>query len=104
MYLLTNNPNVKNIREFTDRDRIAVPAVKVSIQALVLQMAAAQTFGDAEYAKTRSDYGRSSQPGSDGSTDVRRGHRSGINSNFTAPPYSNEAFGQSKDQSSSFCL
>lgn len=50
-YLNTNNPAVKSIRDFTDRDRIALPAVKVSIQAIILQMAAAKEFGQDNYAK-----------------------------------------------------
>lgn len=45
MYLNTVNPRVRSLRDFTDADRIALPAAKVSGQAVVLQMAAAQTFG-----------------------------------------------------------
>ena len=40
LYLVTNNPNVKTIKDFTEKDKIALPAVKVSIQAVTLQMAA----------------------------------------------------------------
>ncbi|MBI1991001.1 MAG: ABC transporter substrate-binding protein, partial [Betaproteobacteria bacterium] len=50
-YLLTTNPNVKSLRDFTEKDRIALPAVKVSLQAVTLQIAAAKAFGDAQYAK-----------------------------------------------------
>jgi NitT/TauT family transport system substrate-binding protein len=46
LYLNTINPKVKTLRDFTSADRIALPAVRVSIQALVLQMAASQTFGN----------------------------------------------------------
>jgi NitT/TauT family transport system substrate-binding protein len=46
LYLNTVNPKVRTIKDFTSADRIALPAVKVSIQALLLQMAAAQTFGE----------------------------------------------------------
>ncbi|TMH67036.1 MAG: ABC transporter substrate-binding protein, partial [Betaproteobacteria bacterium] len=45
LYLVTRNPNVKAIRDFRDSDRIALPAVKVSVQAVLLQMAAEQAFG-----------------------------------------------------------
>ncbi len=51
LFLNTNNPNIKSIRDFGDKDRIALPAVKVSIQAIVLQMAAAKAFGFDNYAK-----------------------------------------------------
>lgn len=45
LYLNTINPAVKTIKDFTDNDRIALPAVKVSIQAVTLQMAAEKLLG-----------------------------------------------------------
>lgn len=51
LYLNSNNPNVKSIKDLTDKDRIALPAVKVSIQAVTLQMAAAKQFGQKNYEK-----------------------------------------------------
>jgi ABC-type nitrate/sulfonate/bicarbonate transport systems, periplasmic components len=51
LYLNVRNPSVKSIRDFTDKDKIAVPSVKVSTQAIMLQMAAAKEFGDANYAR-----------------------------------------------------
>jgi NitT/TauT family transport system substrate-binding protein len=51
IYLNTRNPNVKTIKDFTDKDRIALPAVKSSIQAITLQMAAAAMFGTENAAK-----------------------------------------------------
>ncbi|HEY1797391.1 MAG TPA: ABC transporter substrate-binding protein, partial [Stellaceae bacterium] len=36
--LVTRNPAVKTIRDFSDRDKIAVPAVKFSGPALMLEM------------------------------------------------------------------
>src|SRR4051812_7996398 len=49
--LNTSNPAIKSIRDFSERDRIAVPSVKVSVQAVVLQMAAAAAFGEENFAK-----------------------------------------------------
>ena len=49
--LNTRNPAIKTIADFTDSDRIAVPAVKSSVQALTLQMAAVKTFGVKEFEK-----------------------------------------------------
>jgi NitT/TauT family transport system substrate-binding protein len=46
LFLNTNNPAIKSIKDFTDKDKIALPAVKVSIQARTLQIAAEQAFGD----------------------------------------------------------
>ena len=49
--LNTRNPSVKSLADLTEADRIAVPAIKVSVQAVVLQMAAAKQFGPREYAR-----------------------------------------------------
>ncbi|PZX33921.1 putative transporter, periplasmic component [Cupriavidus phytorum] len=48
-YLVSNNPKVKSIADFTEKDRIALPAVGVSVQSRVLQLAAAKQWGDKEY-------------------------------------------------------
>jgi sulfonate transport system substrate-binding protein len=49
LYLNAIGPNIRTIKDFTSSDRIALPAVKVSIQALLLQMAAGQAFGDSKH-------------------------------------------------------
>ena len=51
IYLNTRNPNIKSIRDFTDKDRIAVPSVKVSTQALFLQIAAEKEWGPGQHGK-----------------------------------------------------
>ncbi|MBY0380502.1 MAG: ABC transporter substrate-binding protein [Xanthobacteraceae bacterium] len=51
LYLVTTNPNVKTIKDFTEKDKIALPAVKTSIQAITLQMAAEKIFGPGESHK-----------------------------------------------------
>jgi len=51
LFLNTRNPAVKTVKDFTDRDRIALPAVKVSIQAVTLQMAAEKAFGEGQQNK-----------------------------------------------------
>ncbi|MDB5879919.1 MAG: nitrate/sulfonate/bicarbonate transporter periplasmic protein [Variovorax sp.] len=50
-YLVSNNPAVKTIADFTEKDRIAVPAVGVSVQSRVLQLASAKLWGDKDFAK-----------------------------------------------------
>jgi len=45
MWLMSNRAAVQTVRDFTEKDRIALPGVKVSVQAVVLQMAAAQAWG-----------------------------------------------------------
>ncbi len=51
LYLNVRNPNIKSVRDFSEKDKIAVPSIKVSTQAIMLQMEAAKIFGDANYAK-----------------------------------------------------
>ena len=51
LYLVTRNPVVKSIKDFSDRDKIAVPSVKISTQAIMLQMASAAAFGQDNYTK-----------------------------------------------------
>src|SRR6185295_9958179 len=50
MYLNTRSPHLKSIRDFGPADKIAVTAVKVSIPAIILQMAAIKEFGRPQYA------------------------------------------------------
>ncbi|HTP48006.1 MAG TPA: ABC transporter substrate-binding protein [Casimicrobiaceae bacterium] len=50
LYLITRNPNVKSVRDFSDKDKIAVPSIKVSTQAIMLQMLAAKEYGEADWA------------------------------------------------------
>jgi NitT/TauT family transport system substrate-binding protein len=46
MTLYTINPNVKSIKDFKDTDRIAVPTVRLSFNAMMLQMLAEKELGD----------------------------------------------------------
>lgn len=41
----TTDPRIKSIRDYGEKDRIAVTAVKVTHHAIILQMAAVQAFG-----------------------------------------------------------
>lgn len=48
-YLITSNPNVKTLKDLTKADKIAVPAVVVSQQSRLLQIAAEKEFGEGKY-------------------------------------------------------
>ena len=50
-YLNTRNPKVKSLLDLTEADKIALPAVKVSSQAIMLQMAAEKVFGPGNHFK-----------------------------------------------------
>lgn len=49
--LNTRSPAVKTLADFGSGDRIALPAVKVSVQAVVLEMAAARQFGAEHFSR-----------------------------------------------------
>lgn len=50
-YLVTTNAKIKTIADFSASDKIALPAIKTSIQAVVLQMAAEKQFGPGQQNK-----------------------------------------------------
>jgi NitT/TauT family transport system substrate-binding protein len=49
--LMTNRDDIKSIKDFKEGDKIAVPGIKNSNQAICLQMAAAKEWGQASYAR-----------------------------------------------------
>jgi len=51
LYFVTRNAELKSLKDLSDKDKIAVPSVKISTQALMLQMAAADLLGQSNYQK-----------------------------------------------------
>ena len=51
LMLVTRNPNIKTIADFTEKDKIAVPTIRVSMQSTILGIAAGQLYGDAGRTK-----------------------------------------------------
>ena len=51
LYFVTRNPDLKSLKDLTQKDKIAVPSVKISTQALMLQMSAYDLFGPTNYQK-----------------------------------------------------
>lgn len=51
VFMNTNNPAIQSVKDLTEKDRIAVTAVKVSVHAIIVQMAAAQAFGQSQFAR-----------------------------------------------------
>jgi NitT/TauT family transport system substrate-binding protein len=49
--LMVRDDNVKSLKDFTDQHRIAMPAVRVSNQAILLQMACEKEFGAGNHNK-----------------------------------------------------
>lgn len=85
LYLNSSNPAVKTIRDLSDKDRIALPSPKLSIQAVVLQMAAAREFGQENYARLDKLTVAMKHP--DAMTALLSG-KSEINAHLTSPPFS----------------
>jgi NitT/TauT family transport system substrate-binding protein len=84
LYLNVRNPSVKSIRDFSDKDKIAVPSIKVSTQAIMLQMAAAKEFGDANYARLDPWTVGLSHP--DGLLAITN-NSGGVDAHFTSSPF-----------------
>lgn len=51
IWLNTKNPSIKSLKDFTDKDRIAIPSLKVSTQALMMHMACEQVWGKGNHTK-----------------------------------------------------
>jgi NitT/TauT family transport system substrate-binding protein len=83
--LNTRNPAVRSVKDFTDKDRIVVPGVLISPQAVLLQMAAEQAFGQGQH--TRLDPLTVSMTNPDGMVALVSGAGE-ITAQFTTPPYS----------------
>ena len=87
-YLLSNNPKVKTIADFTETDRIAVPAVGVSVQSRFLQYAAAKQWGDKAF--DRLDKYTVALPHPDATASLKTGGTE-LTGHFSNPPFQNQA-------------
>ena len=83
-WAISRDPAVKSLRDLTPQDRIAVPTVKVSTQAILLQMAARQLFGDKDYAHFDAMEVTFGHP--DAAVALMSG-AAGITAHFSASPY-----------------
>jgi NitT/TauT family transport system substrate-binding protein len=93
-YLVTNNPNVRTLADFTDKDRIALPAVTVSVQARILQLAVAKQWGDKEF--NRLDRLTQALPHPDAAAAVIAG-KTEITSHFGSPPFQDQELALNKN-------
>ncbi len=87
-YLVTNNPKVRTIADFTDQDRIATPAVGVSVQSRVLQLASAKLWGDAQY--NRLDKLQVALPHPEATAAIIKGGTE-VTAHFGNPPFQDQA-------------
>jgi NitT/TauT family transport system substrate-binding protein len=85
--LMSRNPAIVTIRDFTAKDRIAVPALKVSLPAVMLEMAAADEWGAAHYDKL--DALTVSHNSEDADAALHSG-KGDIDADFTRTPYADD--------------
>lgn len=86
LHMMTTKPELKTLADFTAADKIALPAVKTSIQAITLQMAAEKYLGEGKHASLDSFTVSMGHP--DGQLALLGG-QSEINTHFTSPPFQN---------------
>lgn len=89
--LVTSNPKITTLKDFGANDRIAVPAVKVSPQAIMLQMAAKQAFGDPSHLDALTVTMRPS----DATVALLTGS-SAVDSHFSIPPFQEQELSDPK--------
>jgi NitT/TauT family transport system substrate-binding protein len=85
--LVTRNPQVKTIRDLGERDRIALPAVKIGLNAIILQMAAADAFGPDQWARLDPLTVTMAHPDALAAMISGKGE---VNAHFSQPPFATE--------------
>ncbi len=93
-YLISNRPEVKTIADLTDQDRIALPAVGVSVQARILQMASAKEWGDDQF--DRLDEISVALPHPEAAAAIISGGTE-ITGHFANPPFQEQELAQNPD-------
>ena len=83
--LITRNPKIHSLKDYGPNDRIAVPTLKVSTQAILLQMASEKTFGAGQMTKLDAN---TVQLGHPDAAIAMANPKGEITSHFAAPPYS----------------
>lgn len=51
LVLVSRDPKIKTLNDFTEGDRIAVPTIRISTQSILMQLAAAKMFGPDQWGK-----------------------------------------------------
>jgi len=83
--LVTRNPAVTGLKDFTQADRIALPGVKISINALLLQMAAQREWGKDGWDRLDA---RTTSLGHPDALAAMLSGKSEITAHFSGPPFS----------------
>jgi NitT/TauT family transport system substrate-binding protein len=84
IFLSTREPRIKTLADIGENDQIALPAVKVSVQAILLQMASEKAFGPGQHARLDS---RTVSLGHPDALAAMLAGATEVNCDFSAPPY-----------------
>jgi NitT/TauT family transport system substrate-binding protein len=82
--LITRDPNVKTIKDFTNKDRIALAGAGSSVQTIYLQMAVAKEYGIENYKKLNPLMVKLTHP--EGLRALLSGQGE-VTAQFTSPPF-----------------
>jgi NitT/TauT family transport system substrate-binding protein len=82
--LVTRDPRIRSIADIGAGDKVAVPTVKVSTQAIILQMAVAKQFGAENYGKLDA---ATVQMGHPDAFIALKNPSHEVKSHFAAPPF-----------------
>ncbi|MDP0926759.1 ABC transporter substrate-binding protein [Paracoccus onubensis] len=84
LYLVTTDPEVQSLADFNSSHKIALPAVKTSIQAITLQMGAEKFLGEGQHGALDAFTVSMGHPDAQL---AMMGGQSEINAHFGAPPF-----------------
>ena len=84
LVMVSRDPRLQKLSDFTATDKIAVPTVRVSTQAVLLQMAAAQAFGADGWGRLDGNTVQMSHPDA---LVALTNPRHEVATHFGAPPY-----------------
>jgi NitT/TauT family transport system substrate-binding protein len=82
--LITHDPKIKSLKDIGAGDKIAVPTVKISTQAILLQMASAKEFGPDQWSKLDAN---TVQLGHPDAVAAMTNSQHEVKSHFAAPPF-----------------
>ena len=88
LIMVTRNPSVKSIADLSEKDKIAVPTVRVSMQSTILGIAAEKLFGEA--GRGRFDPWTVAMAHPDATVYLLSGGGE-LTTHFSAPPYQYQA-------------
>ncbi len=84
LILVTRNPKITSLKDYTETDKISVPTVRVSTQAILLQMASEQAFGPGQGSRLDANTVQLGHPDAAAAL-ANPSHE--VTSHFSAPPF-----------------